>query len=63
MLMFQASKDFQMQCFSVDVTDNDVGNEPDKKFTVIITDISNPAITVGSTNESFVTIIDDDGKQ
>lgn len=61
--MFQASKDFQMQCFSVDIIDNNVGNEPDKQFTVIITDISNPVITVGSTNESCVIINDDDGKQ
>ena len=57
-LMFQASKGFQRQCLKVLILDNDVGNEPNKQFSVII---SNPAIMTGPNNESIVTIIDDDG--
>ena len=61
MLRFAPSDDGQRVCGKVPII-NDMLDEPNEQFSVRITSVSNPSIMIGPSNETCVTIIDDDGK-
>ena len=61
-LIFMSSDEGQnVLCADVPILNDRLGNEPVEAFSVSIIDIS-PAGTPGSSRESCVFIIDDDGK-
>ena len=61
MLTFEPSADGRRVCGTVDIID-DLLDEANKLFSVRITSVSNPNVMVGMNAETYVTIIDDDGK-
>ena len=52
--------DGQRLCGNVPITDDMLGNEPNEVFSVTITNVSDPQVTIGVNRESCVTIIDND---
>ena len=62
MLTFQPSNDGQMLCGNVSIINDNLGNEGDELFSVVITNVSSNKVLIGPNNESCVTIVDDDGE-
>ena len=60
-LTFEPSPDGQLRCDKVSII-NDRLDERNELFSVRITNVSSPDIMIGPSDESCVTIIDDDGK-
>ena len=59
---FEPSADGQRQCGNVPIINDDLGNEGDELFSVVITNTSIPSVMIGPMAESCVTILDDDSK-
>ena len=62
MVMFPPSAGGQTVCGNVPIMDDDLGNEGDELFSVIITSVSGDKIMIGTNDESCVTILDDDSE-
>ena len=62
MVMFPPSAGGQTVCGNVPIMDDDLGNEGDELFSVIITSVSGDKVMIGPNNESCVTILDDDSE-
>ena len=62
MVMFPPSAGGQITCGNVPIMDDDIGNEGDELFSIIITSVSSDKIMIGPNNESCVTILDDDSE-
>ena len=61
MLTFEISGDGQRVCGNVSII-NDMLDEPNEQFSVRITSVLSPSVMIGPSNETCVTIIDDDSK-
>ena len=62
MVMFPPSTGGQMACGNVPIMDDNLGNEGDELFSVIITSVSSDKVMIGPNDESCVTILDDDSE-
>ena len=62
MVMFPPSAGGQTVCENVPIMDDNLGNEGDELFSVIITSVSSDKIMIGPNDESCVTILDDDSE-
>ena len=62
MVMFKPATDGQTLCGNVPIINDDVGNEGDELFSVVITNVSSSKVSIGPNSESCVTIVDDDSE-
>ena len=61
-LTFELSNDGQMLCGNVSIINDNLGNEGDELFSVVITSVSSNKVSIGPNSESCVTIVDDDSE-
>ena len=59
-MTFEPTANGQRLCGNVPITDDHLRNEPNEVFSVTITNVSDPQVTIGDNRESCVTIIDID---
>ena len=62
MVTFEPSGTGQMLCGNVSIINDNLGNEGDELFSVVIRNVSSSKVSIGPNSESCVTIVDDDSE-